>query len=255
MKCFFAIADMKLDSPISTEDAVINSRHLEDYFSRSRVRLSPDNFGPSGEGEAEITRLSEWSQGLHPPMLWFEGPVLDVDDFENSLTSMAAKFVEMVETHQINVISYFCEVPRTRRSADTPEAEGAVGLLYALLRQLIETLPPRLDTTVDLSESRFAQLDGSMDTWTEATKLFGDLLTVLSTTVFCVIDGLHWLDGKDTDAPLAHLATTLRHDKLRVLLTTCGRSACLIDHLERDETFVVDDFAASRDAPYDFDII
>lgn len=240
---------------IGTEDLIIISRHLEDYFCRARVRLSPDDFGPNGAGEAAITRLSEWSQGLHPPLLWFEGPTLEVDDFENPLTSMAAKFVDMVETHKLNVISYFCEVPRTRRSADTPEAEGAIGLLYALLRQLVETLPPRLETTIDLSESRFAKLDGSMNTWTEAIELFGDLLSVLGTIVFCVIDGLHWLDGRDTDAPLAQLVTTLRHDRLRVFFTTCGRSACLLDQLDRDEIFSLDDLAILRDVPYDFDII
>lgn len=246
---------MKLDPPISTEDAAINSRHLEDYFSRSRVRLSPDDFGPSGGGEAEITRLSEWSQGLHPPMLWFEGPTLEVDEFENPLTSMAAKFIGMVAVHKLNVISYFCEVPRACRSADTPEAKGAIGLLYALLRQLVETLPPRLDTAVDLSESRFAKLDGSMNTWKEAIELFGDLLSAFSTIVFCTIDGLHWLDGKDTDAPLAQLVSTLRHDRLKVFFTTCGRSACLLDQLDREEIFSLDDLAILRDVRYDFDII
>lgn len=234
---------------------MINSRHLEDYFRRSRVRLSPDDFDPSAGGETSITRLSEWSQGLHPPMLWFEGPALEVDDFENPLTGMAAKFIGMVAVHKLNVISYFCEVPSVCQNADTPEAKGAIGLLYALLRQLVETLPPRLETTVDLSESRFAKLDGSMNTWTEAIELFGDLLSVFSTIVFCVIDGLHWLDGKDTDAPLAQLVATLRHDRLRVFFTTCGRSACLLDQLERDEIFSLDDLAILRDVPYGFDTI
>lgn len=101
---------------------------------------------------------------------------------------MAAKFVGMVAAHQLNVISYFCEIPRTIRGNHTPEEEGAISLLYALLRQLVETLPPRLETTVDLSDSRFAKLDGSMNTWTEAIELLRDLLSALSGIVFCVVD-------------------------------------------------------------------
>lgn len=205
-------------------------------------------------GEEEAVRtLSEWSQGLHAPILWFEGPTLEVDDFENPLTSMASKFVDMVAAHQLNIISYFCEIPRSTQGRDTPEAQGAVSLLYALLRQLVETLPPRVDTTANLSESRFAKLDGSLGTWTEAVELFGDLLSVSSGVVFCVIDGIHWLDGGGTDEPLAQLLTALRNDRLRVFFTTCGRSGCLLEHLERDETLVVGDLSTLRDVPYDFD--
>lgn len=186
-------------------------------------------------------------------MLWFEGPALEVDDFENPLTSIAAKFVGMVAAHQLDVISYFCEVPRTSTGHDAPEAEAAISLLYALLRQLVEKLPPRLDTAVDLSKARFEKLSGSMDNWTEAIELLKDLLSILNGLVFCVIDGLHWLDGDGTDAPLAQLLTALRHDRLRVFFTTCGRSTCLLDYLERDETISMGDLTMLRDAPYAFD--
>lgn len=175
-----------------------------------------------------------------------------MDDFENPLSSMAARFVGMVEAHELNVISYFCEIPRTSQRRDTPEAEGATSLLYALLRQLVEILPPRLDTTVDFSESRFAKLDGSLKTWSEAIELLGDLLSALKGIVFCVIDGLHWLDGEGTDAPLAQLLTALRHDRLRVFFTTCGRSGCLLEHLERDEILILDQLDTPRDSAYDF---
>lgn len=186
-------------------------------------------------------------------MLWFVGPTLEVDGFENPLTSIAAKFVGMVAAHRLDVISYFCEVPRASAGHDTPEAEGAISLLYALLRQLVEKLPPRLDTAFDLSEVRFAKLDGSMNTWTEAIQLLWDLLSVLSGVVFCVIDGFHWLDGEGTDAPLAQLLTALRHDRLRVFFTTCGRSGCLLEYLERDEIFIMGGLTMLRDAHYDFD--
>lgn len=251
--CYLIVAKIVSDGPIGAEDLVVNSRHLEDHFSRSRIRLDTNDSCPIGVEEAVITRLSDWSQGLYPPMLWFEGPMYGVDDFENPLTSMAARFVGMVAAQQIKVVSYFCEVPRASRGHDTPEAEGAISLLYALLRQLVETLPPRLDTSVDLSEKRFARLDGSMNTWTGAIKILEDLLRVLSGVVFCVIDGLQWLDDKGTDAPLAQLVTALRHDRLRVLLTTSGRSGCLLEHLERDEILVLDDLAILRDVPHDFD--
>lgn len=255
MRYRFDTANIYSDSQIGPEDPLINSCHLEDHFSRNRVRLSPDDFHPMRGGSEVTTRLSEWSQGLAPPMLWLEGLTLEMDDFENPLTSIAAKVVAMVTAHQLNTISYFCEVPRTSRGIDTPEAEGVINLLYALLRQMVEMLPPRLDTTVDLSRERFEMLDGSLSTWKEAIELFRDLVSVLSGVVFCVVDGLHWLDGEATDACLAQLLTTLRQHKLRVLFTTSGRSGCLLDHLERDEILIADDLAITRDTPYDLDSV
>lgn len=172
--------------------------------------------------------------------MWLEGPAIEVDDTENPLTSLAAKFIDLVVMNKLPVISYFCEIPQTVDSNVTREAKGTVSLLYALLRQVVELLLPRLETALDLSEERFLGLDGTLDTWPEALGVFRDLVMSLAPgTVYCVVDGLHWLDDKTTDLALAQLVECLRGGTLKVLFTTSGRSGCLLECLEPGETFVV----------------
>lgn len=200
--------------------------------------MPAEMFGATPLGHDAVARLEEWSQGLGPARLWLEGPVLACDDVENPVTGAAAKFIRLAEIHRLTVVSYFCEVPRSRSGSgqSDPEMTGAIGLLYALLRQMVEVLSPRLDTTIDLSEDRFTALDGTPDTWAQATALLRDVVSVVSGTVFCVIDGLHWLDSTSTDVPLAELLHVLRKDNLRVLVTTSGRCGCLLEEFEREET-------------------
>lgn len=197
--------------------------------------MPAEAFGTTPLGHNAVARLEEWCQGLCAPLPWLEGPALEMDDFENPLTGAAAKFIRLAEMHNLTVVSYFCELPRHGPYQGGPEEKAAISLLYALLRQMIEAMPARLETTVDLSERRFTELDGTLETWSKATALLHDVLSTVSGVVFCIIDGLHWLDARITDIPLAELLQVLRKDNLRVLFTTSGRSGCLLEDMGRDE--------------------
>lgn len=94
----------------------------------------------------------------------------------------------------------------------------------------------------------FLELDGTLETWSQAIALFRDVLRTLSGIVFCVIDGLHWLDARSTDIPLAQLVHVLRKDGLRVVFTTSGRSGCLLDEAQREETHSMQDMSPQRAA-------
>lgn len=229
-----------------SEQIAINSRYLEDFFSRDRVRLPFVDFSHVAIDAECISRLAEWSQGAAAPIFWLNGLTLEGDDLENPITMLAARFIEMVVGAHLSVISYFCSILTVAQDgsrSSTPEEQGSVALLYALIRQMIELLLPRFDTSVNMSEERLSQLDGTMRSWKEALALFKDLVCLVGEsreTVFCVIDGLHWLDDKSTSESLALLVETLRYNsKLRVLFTTSGRSSCLLDDIDRDEMFSV----------------
>lgn len=228
----------------------MNSRHLEDFFDRKRVRLPAEDFKSTLLGHDTVERIQEWSLGRSAPLLWLEGPALHLDDLENALTGVAAKFVRLAEVHDLTVLSYFCELPRRRSKLGqvSPEDTAAVSLLYALLRQMIEVMPPRMETAIDFSERRFLELDGTLNTWSQAIALFRDVLGTVPGIVFCVIDGLHWLDAKSTDVPLTQLLHVLRKDGVRVLFTTSGRSGCLLDEVLREETHSMHDMSPQRAA-------
>jgi hypothetical protein len=98
----------------------------------------------------------------------------------------------------------------------------------------------QLETNADLSESRFQQLDGTVDTWEDALSLFRGLLALIPHGVLCVLDGLQWLDDRSTDKHLELLLQNLRGDKLMVVVTTTGSSACLQQAVPISETFVVE---------------
>lgn len=110
-----------------------------------------------------IQQLSEWTQGLHDPILWLDGPAVEMDDMEKALTSLAAKFIDLVGANSLPVLSYFCELPRAVQENVTRETKATIALLYALLRQIVELLPPQFDTTLDFSEGRFLGLNGALD--------------------------------------------------------------------------------------------
>jgi hypothetical protein len=127
-----------------------------------------------------ILRLSEWAQGLHVPHLWLDSTAIEADDTRNASTSLTAKSIGLVGMNSLACLSTGCEIPRAVSINVTREIKGTASLLYyAILRQMVELLLPRLETTVDLLERRFLSLDGSLDTWSEALKLFRDLTSLV----------------------------------------------------------------------------
>ena len=225
-------------------DATANSRSLEDFFSRRRVRLDVETADPVMVSPEVLARLSEWSAASElSQVLWLEGPFIGTEDFENPVTMMAAKFIKLADQFRIPVISYFCQLCRQQntRPSRALEEEALTALFYALLRQMFEVLPPRFKTNVDFQESRFLRLDGTMDTWKDAMSVFCDLLALMPNGILCVLDGLQWLDDMSTNERLEELIQVLRGSKLKLLLTTTGRSASLRQVIPLPETMMVDD--------------
>lgn len=198
--------------------------------------------------------ISDWARTPAPNLLWLEGPPVEGDDVENTVTMMAATVIALAEKTKLPVISYFCELRRgekLRDGNDTMEAQAMLSLIYALIRQLIELLPPLLDTSIDLSERRFKALDGSLGTWSQATSILADLGGLMPGPVLCIIDGLHWLTDRGTDNYLSDLLKILRGDKWKVLLFTTGRSVVLQDELSRSEISTIDIHSFGRGVALD----
>lgn len=228
----------------SSDEIALNSRHLEDFFSRDRIRLEADDSAPMPFDPDVISRITDWSKGQDAPMLRIDGPVVDCEEERNPLTMLATQLIDLTAKGRLHVISYFCELSRPVKAAER-EMRATVALVYSLVRQLIELLPPEFEASVDFSEARFRQLDGSIESCDEAIRVFQDLLDVVpAATVYCIIDGLQLMDDRRVEGPLRAFLQGLRggNGKLRVLFTTSGRSACLSKELEVEETLVIDAF-------------
>ncbi|KAI1195289.1 hypothetical protein F5X97DRAFT_247515 [Nemania serpens] len=223
-----------------SEDILLSSKHLEDFFYRGRIRLEDDRLGPIGVSSDVIRRLSEWMKKHTPQFLWIEGPRVVADDINNPITVLANRVIQLAEQTQIPTISYCCELRRgepLKAGNNSREAQASVGLICALIREMMEILLPRFQAKVDLGGSRFRVLDGCILSWSELLSLFRDLLQLMPNTLLCVIDGLHWLDDASTTDYLEQMVEIMRGTNVRVLFTTTGRSVCLRRQLSVDETY------------------
>lgn len=227
---------------ISSDAIALNSRHMEDFFSRERVRIPVNDSAPIPFEPEVISRISDWSRGEAVPILWIDGPFTDGEEEQNPLTTLAAQLTELIDRRRLHVISYFCELSHKVKAPER-EIHATVALVYSLIRQLIELLPPEFEASTDFSEARFLRLDGSLNSWDEAMQMFKALLdAVPAANVYCIIDALHLMDDRRVEGSLRAFLSHLRRGdaKLRVLFTTSGRSACLAKELKTKETLALD---------------
>lgn len=226
----------------SVEDIVMNSAQLEDFFYRNRVRIACDTDAPLTMPREAMAAVAEWTNASDARILSIAGPDFEGDDLENPTSILAAKFVNIAQDSRVPLASYFCELRRgaERRPGITPEMQALIELVYALTRQMVELMLPEFESTKDFSKDRFESLDGSEKSIEEALAMLGDLVDALPGKVFCIIDGLQWLDDRSTQAHLNQLIDVLRSEKLKVLFTTSGQSRCLLGCLSRSELLVLD---------------
>ncbi|KAI3321962.1 hypothetical protein HD806DRAFT_502412 [Xylariaceae sp. AK1471] len=222
----------------ASEEVLLNSKELEAFFHRDRVRLCADPSRPISVTPEAFRQLSEWMKNQSSRLLWLEGPPVNADDFENPITMLANRVIELAEEAGVPVISYCCELRRREplRAGNTSrEAQASVSMAYALVRQMIELLIPRFESRADLSEARFRQLDGTILNWLGVVHILRDILPLMPDTLLCVIDGFHWLDDQSTVVYLEEFVRAMRGTKMRVLYTTTGRSSCLSRQLQMHE--------------------
>ena len=211
-----------------------NSEKLQRFFDPKRVRL-PNIAGRLTMAPRQVhDRISRWRMPDEPSrFLWLRGEYDPSIGSANKVTTMAGSLVEQARKVDVAIISYFC-----KQSNNRPR-EAVTAILYALIRQTVELLPPESTTTIDMSEERFKGLNGEADTWDAALVLFRDaigLLNSLNCKGFCVLEGVHWLEGKSTDSSLHQLLETLGSTNLKVLFATTGKSTVLLNAIkQRDQ--------------------
>ncbi|KAK1990491.1 hypothetical protein LX36DRAFT_526956, partial [Colletotrichum falcatum] len=205
-------------------------RLLEDYFDRDMVRLPADSFSPAMVSPEILRNIGEWAKAPPPSLIWLDGEPMQCGDFDNPMTTVAAKVISLAEQSRTPVVSHFCELRRgqkPRPGNDSKEEQSLAGLVCSLNRQLVELLPPVFEASSDFSAERFGSLDGTIRCWHTALSVLASLAGSMPGPVFCIIDGLHWLNDKSTDNCLPEFIRFLRGGGLKVLLSTTGRSVVL----------------------------
>ncbi|KAK0610084.1 hypothetical protein B0T17DRAFT_501085, partial [Bombardia bombarda] len=141
----------------------------------------------------------------------------------------------------IPCISFFDKRRYSFASANSlpTKSAGLISLLYFLLTQLINVLPPQFETELDFDQKQFARLDGTMASITPALDMIQALLTQAPPSLVFVVDGIQAFESQDTVPHLRKLARILREQSkktvVKVLFTTDGMSRWLGELLKGRE--------------------
>jgi hypothetical protein len=226
---------------MTKEELLVNSADLETLFHRDRVRLDGIDLSSVMVEPQALAYVAAWTQSENAQILCVAGPLFEGYELESPMTMLAAKFIDFASTSKVPTISYFCELRRREELIDDndKETQGFLQMVYGLIRQMIELTLPEMQIDKDLCLSRFSRLDGTADSWEDAMSIFTDIRDLLPGKVFCVIDGLQWLDNRRTSNFLTQFVDLLREGNMKVLLATIGESRSLLRVLAKSELLLL----------------
>ncbi|THX74476.1 hypothetical protein D6D04_07925 [Aureobasidium pullulans] len=213
--------------------------NLQKFVDKSRFRL----FSHSAASNMPVDiamRLQKWATGDNSAIISLSGTNVYADiRTPDSLSSVAANLIAFADLAKLPVVSYFCTLatPGDLKSSQTRETHALIALVYALIWQLVELIPVETKVDVDLSAERFRLLDGTTDTFSEALDLLRDTFQFAPHLLYCVIDGLHWLDDRSTRTLLDSFVSLLlditrsgdaQEHQIKIVLTTAGPARALL---------------------------
>ncbi|OQO11119.1 hypothetical protein B0A48_05374 [Cryoendolithus antarcticus] len=248
------LGDAKIELKLPGRDEYLDaSRDLEEYILYHDIR-GPHETSPSVSVDTEVSiRLQNFITDADEKLLGIAGPPHLDQEGMSTMTKVAVSFVDFAEKTRLPVVSYFCQLPEgsERQSGMGREVQELISLVYSLIRQLIQWLPLRPQDPINLSIANLEQLDGTDGSLNLALDIVRNLMAEIDTILFVVIDGLQWLDDHDTDKPLTRFIETLLNisepeNRIKVLLTTTGKSRALLDVLPDEQYLLADEGGARR---------
>jgi hypothetical protein len=189
-------------------------------------------------------------------MLWIVGA--QEHRYPSSTSMIAASVVKSAIDISIPLVHIFCDWPGKN------EEKVIVNILYSMIRQLVDILPPNVETCSDFSTARFGSLDGSFKIWDEALSICAELFIEVPSPLLVVIDGIEHV-GLGTSKKYiegllgvlnAHIFKVSEHDKspkvFKVLFTTAGNCASLNRLGNKDLKIVKASAKSARQSPGKF---
>jgi len=165
---------------------------------------------------------------------------------------LASMCVNYATKANLPAISYSarCRKLKNWRGGNTRELQAMFSLTYGLIRQLVELLPVQFSTNLTSPKTAFF-LEGTSKSWTDAIDLLRDLVETVPKPLFCIVDGFQVLDDWSTESLIGDFVKVLidseskgvkrvKREKLKVLVTTTGKSKALVKHLDVRELVLAD---------------
>lgn len=145
-------------------------------------------------------RVKQLLQEANMTCLWVEGPSDTPIPSQNTLTAVYVTAV--VENSGLQVISHFCALElRQKWTAQ----ERLSLLLQSMIAQAVRFVPERIFSGRDLSPARLGECFVPHAAVSELLTVMGDVLSVVSGDVLCVIDGVQALEQRSEKTHTKHL--------------------------------------------------
>ncbi|OJZ86533.1 hypothetical protein ASPFODRAFT_206962 [Aspergillus luchuensis CBS 106.47] len=243
------------------------SQKLEDFFDADDQIPALEVDVPVIAEDNVMTSLKQWATDAHSQVLAVGGPQSTV--YPSPVLLVSTCYASFARKAGLPVISHFCNRSTDAANELTYE-QHLIALAYSLIRQLIEYLPPVVESHAgcDLSGERFKPLNGSLTSWKEVLSLIDILLHFAPPLLVCVIHGLDVIQDASTDPYIRSLVRTFlthtRHQPellpngkqsqsvlLKVLFTVAGRPSSLVETLSENQLILRESNTTEELAPTD----
>ncbi|RHZ71308.1 hypothetical protein CDV55_108240 [Aspergillus turcosus] len=244
------------------------SRHLQDFFDAGDQVADFESGVDVVAEDSVLQSLQQWATNSHSQMLAVGGS--PPTTFPSTVALFSTCFATFARQARLPVISHFCSLPTQSADGLTLFQQGLIALAYSLIRQLIDYLPPVVEShdACDLCVERFTSLNGTLSSWKTVLSLIDALLHYAPPLLVCVIDGLDKLQDESTDAYIRDLVRTLmthtRHRVddttdgswnqkvlLKVLFTVADRPSSLVETMSENQLILSESTGADEPIPTD----
>jgi hypothetical protein len=242
-----------------------SSRHLQDFFDSDDQICEYEPEAKVVTESSIVASLQQWATSPRSQALAVGG--FQPADSPNPVALISACYASFARQARLPVVSHFCVIPSQNVKGLNRHEQGLIALTYSLIRQLIDWLPPVVDSdaVLDLSAERFRQLDGTLTSWKAALSLIDTLLQSAPPLLVFIIDGLDAIDHQSTDGAIRELVRVLlTHTRrqpqgglngqgptllLKVLFTVAGRPSALVETMAEHQHILSESNQTNQPTP------
>ena len=198
--------------------------------------------------------LERWTLDSASALLYLEAAAYSAEARAPQTTVAAARIVDTADKLGLPTLSFFCDTPLTAETGHLTSDDEAgsvspplLGLVYSLIFQLTQLLPPLTNIASLVDVSQIASLNASYTSWPLALQILSKLLDVGPPFLLCVVDGFHAFETPDVDStPSRELlgvfqtATEVEHKVFKVLFTDSRRAFSLVQAIPWEKREIVE---------------
>ena len=196
--------------------------------------------------------LEKWTRAEASMLLYLEAAVMNTSLNKPEVTVAAGQIVNSAQQLELPILSFFCSATDfVISSPETMSVSPLQGLVYSLIYQLAEQLPPLTDLSMLLQPSILTALENPPLNWDLALELFTQLLVLGPPLLFCVIDSFHLIEsrsGGDTNTRMQthqllgvlRVAMEAKGKTLKVLFVAPVRAFSLLEEIPSEERQMIE---------------